>query len=181
MTQTIPAADLHKLRLGNALTRIFSQPGGGLSGGAPSLWARLDRRIGGQVHGLFRQRGGLYGRPVWPDNKPDLVGTPRMGTDGRQYGVHRSGENPLVASGRYRSSFGIRQTGRDYMLWETDHPLADSMPYREWKDDAGNFQRYVQRYAMPDQNSAAFVGDIEREHVVYVGEVFEQALREAAL
>lgn len=145
------------------------------------LWADLFVRLDTMVGALFRRRGGLYGRDFWPRIKPTLIGSPRIGTDGKQYGVYRGNTNPLHASGKYRKSFKLLSKSPTKMRFGSRHKLAHIMPYREWKDAQTGMCRYIARYAMPDPHSNAFNHDVELVHVAYVRRITEEAKKEAGL
>lgn len=145
------------------------------------LWKDMYKRLDTMVSALFKRRGGLYGRAKWPAIKSTLIGSPRIGTDGKQYGVYRANTNPLHASGKYRKSFKTLSKSPTSMRFGTRHELAHIMPYREWKDAKTGGCRYIQRYAMPDPHSNSFNHDVELVHVAYVKRITEEAMKESQM
>ena len=125
---------------------------------AAGMWDRVSNWLRNIVDMMFRNKGGQYGRDVWPDISPSIYDRIRMGTDGRPHGRYgdRPGQ-PLRASGAYRRSFDAISKPRPTMLvWGSKHPLAAVIPFAGGKE----------RFALPDAEDKRFNSDLTDVSIV---------------
>lgn len=129
------------------LTRLMTD---GIRSG---YWARWKKKMAEIVSWLFDNQGGDYDREKWPAISDTMIGKIRRGSNGGVFGRYAADSKPLQASGDYRRSFGTISETPSTLVWGSNHPKADKMPYCGWNRTGAG---YTPRYAMPDTLSDAF-------------------------
>ena len=128
-------------------------------------WARWKKKMAEIVSWMFDNQGGAYGREKWPAISDTMLGKIRRGSMGGVFGRYDAASKPLQASGEYQKSFGVISETPSTMVFGTDHPLGDRIPYCGWNRDGSG---YTPRYALPDTLSDAFNdvrSGIDRENI----------------
>ena len=108
-----------------------------------------------------------YGRDAWQPISPAIYKQERIGTDGLPHGLYEDRPNePLIASGAYRASFGEITTARPTLfVYGSAHRLAEDIPHA----GLGN------RFALPDTQDFEFIADSSDLLQIWLDEQVQEA------
>lgn len=123
------------------------------NGTQSGLWSLWKERMAAIVGWMFDNKGGAYGREGWPDISETMLGKIRRGSLGGIVGRFGPDSEPLQASGAFRKSFATISETPSTLVWGSDHPLRDRIPYAGWNRSGAG---YTPRYPMPDRMSSEF-------------------------
>jgi hypothetical protein len=132
-----------------------------------------------KMFGSARTGQGGYGRAAWAKIKETVYRNddgsdagssydlPRIGTDGLPHGLYGDRpDEPLVASGAYRASFGEITAARPTLfVYGSNHRLAEDIPH----SGLGN------RFALPDTQDFEFIADSGDLLQIWLDEQVEEA------